>query len=453
MAIPTANEQYIVELINRARSDPSAEAARYGVGLNSDLAPGTITTDSKQPLAISPLLIDSADAHSLSMLLGDYFSHTGSDGSTARERMYSAGWDDENNGSATGENLSVAGSTDSSAANSVQTLDEQHEDLVQSAGHRSVMMRDRYSEIGVGQQIGEFQGFTASMITENFADAGRTFLTGVAIDDNDGDDFYDVGEGLGSITVTATGSAGTFTTTTWSSGGYTLEVGAGTYDVTFSGGVFGAGYDVGSVTVSSENVKVDANLDNFAWSTITVGELTTGNPAQIFSQLRDFDGNDLGSAADWKQLGTADIQNDGDTEFVFVNPTLGRWATLGPDANDTINFADHGAGGDTRVVGVYLDPLVENGSVVQGSAHDSAQRFANDLSIDNLRLLGEGDYDGDGLQQVYFKTTDGTAYLHGLMHADGNIRYANYQSEQQMMDYLDSQSGFGSDTYSDWLVA
>ena len=27
---------------------------------------------------------------------------------------------------------------------------------------------------------------------------------------------------------------------------------------------------------------------------------------------------------------------------------------------------------------------------------------------------------------------DGTAYLRSLMHVDGNIRYANYQSESQM---------------------
>ena len=34
------------------------------------------------------------------------------------------------------------------------------------------------------------------------------------------------------------------------------------------------------------------------------------------------------------------------------------------------------------------------------------------------------------------KTNDGTAYLRALMHDDGNIRYANYQSEAQMKEYL-----------------
>ena len=37
------------------------------------------------------------------------------------------------------------------------------------------------------------------------------------------------------------------------------------------------------------------------------------------------------------------------------------------------------------------------------------------------------------------KTNEVTAYLRALMHDDGNIRYANYQSESQMSDYLTAQ--------------
>ena len=49
------------------------------------------------------------------------------------------------------------------------------------------------------------------------------------------------------------------------------------------------------------------------------------------------------------------------------------------------------------------------------------------------------DFDSDGISEVYWKTNDGTAYLRALMHADGNIQYANYQSEEQMSDYLTSK--------------
>ena len=59
--------------------------------------------------------------------------------------------------------------------------------------------------------------------------------------------------------------------------------------------------------------------------------------------------------------------------------------------------------------------------------------------IDNLIVKTSGDFDSDGDQEVYWKTTDGTAYLRALMHADGNIQYANYQSEEQMSNYLTSK--------------
>ena len=80
-----------------------------------------------------------------------------------------------------------------------------------------------------------------------------------------------------------------------------------------------------------------------------------------------------------------------------------------------------------------------SGDVVQFSDHDSQYRFQNDLKIDNLLVKAAGDYDSDGIHEVYWKTADGTAYLRSLMHDDGNIRYANYQSEDQMSEYLTAQ--------------
>ena len=67
----------------------------------------------------------------------------------------------------------------------------------------------------------------------------------------------------------------------------------------------------------------------------------------------------------------------------------------------------------------------------------------NDLKNDNLTLKASSDFDGDGFQEIYWKTNDGTAYLRALMHDDGNIRYANYQSEIQMREYLVSQGHTG----------
>ena len=79
------------------------------------------------------------------------------------------------------------------------------------------------------------------------------------------------------------------------------------------------------------------------------------------------------------------------------------------------------------------------GETIDRLALNSQVRFQNDLEIDNLAVKTSGDYDDDGVNEVYWKTNDGTAYLRALMHADGNIRYANYQSEAQMTDYLTTQ--------------
>ncbi len=53
MATPTAQEQLMLELINRARLDPAAEAARQGIALNSGLAANSISTAAKQVLAFN----------------------------------------------------------------------------------------------------------------------------------------------------------------------------------------------------------------------------------------------------------------------------------------------------------------------------------------------------------------------------------------------------------------
>ena len=65
------------------------------------------------------------------------------------------------------------------------------------------------------------------------------------------------------------------------------------------------------------------------------------------------------------------------------------------------------------------------------------------MHIDNLIVKTSGDYDNDGFQEVYWKTNDETSYLRALMYDDGNIKYANYQNEDQMRDYLTSK-GFES---------
>ena len=183
---------------------------------------------------------------------------------------------------------------------------------------------------------------------------------------------------------------------------------------------------------------------------VNINSFSVGEKYNL-ENIRDFDGslhagdNLESTPSSYKYQGTLDVNNDTSFEAIFTNDSSGRWVTASIDSeNAEINYSLYGKGGTTRVVGIYIDPLVTSGDVIAGSDHDSQRRFQNDLKIDNLNVKAAGDYDADGFQEVYWKTSDNTAYLRALMHADGNIQYANYQNETQVREYL-TNNGYSSE--------
>jgi hypothetical protein len=223
--------------------------------------------------------------------------------------------------------------------------------------------------------------------------------------------------------------------------------------------------DAGFTGVDTFTYSVILTVDIMDTSTVRITVGDTADPANFtplsealtssgLSKLRDFDGNALGNNDQWVEIGRTDIQGDGDTEVLLVNASNGRWATLGlvqVDGQDGIDFTQNGAGGDTRVVGIYIDPLVTSGQVESGGPFDSQTRFQNDLNAGRInKVLGSGDYDGDGMQEVYFDLADNSAVLHAYMHADGNIRYANYQSEADLAAYM-TGNGVAASVYDGWF--
>jgi serralysin len=231
MTQPSANEQFMLELIN-------AERAKAGV----------------QPLAFDSNLFTASETHSQWMIATDTFSHTGAGGSTPTQRMASAGYQFAGTW-ASGENIAWASTrAPSGLQDEVQLL---HNNLMNSPGHRANMLNGNFREVGIGFETGPYQNFDGAFVTENFARSGSGVqLTGVAFDDKDGDKFYDPGEGLRGIAVKAVGVSGaTYSGTTMDAGGYQLDLPAGTYTVTFSGG--GVATTTRQVTVGSTNVKVD----------------------------------------------------------------------------------------------------------------------------------------------------------------------------------------------------
>ena len=260
---PSAYEQYMLELINRARSNPNAEAALYSLtDLNQGLSPGTITSDPKQPLAFNLFLIDSAREHSQWMGDTNTFSHTGEGGSNAGQRMSAAGYNFTGSWG-WGENIALQSTK--GTPNVSQFIAEEHEDLFQSDGHRKNILKDSFREIGIGVIKDTFNNYNAVITTQNFADSGSSvFLTGVAFDDLViDDDFYTIGEGIGGISLKATRQSDNqiFTTNTMDAGGYQIALTTGNYDIEF----FQNGTKIGnthSVTINSQNVKLDLDISN-----------------------------------------------------------------------------------------------------------------------------------------------------------------------------------------------
>ena len=232
MTQSSADEQFMLELVNAAR-------ATAGV----------------QPLAMNSSINTAAELHGDYQISTNSLTHTGAGGTTAYQRMVNSGY--SFNGSSTwGENVgwrSISGTT--SYQDEVTAI---HNWLMNSPSHRTNLLNGSFREIGIGIVTGPFQGYSSVLATQDFATAtGNAFLTGVAFDDKDGDRTYDVGEGLGGAAITArnTATGAVFSAVSGASGGYSLQLPAGTYNYTFAAS--GLASMTGTVSIAAQNIKVD----------------------------------------------------------------------------------------------------------------------------------------------------------------------------------------------------
>jgi Ca2+-binding RTX toxin-like protein len=243
-------EQYLLELMNRARLDPLGEAARMGIDLNQGLAAGQISGASKQVLAPNAILESVAINHSLWMLNTDQFSHTGVNGTSPDQRIKAAGYSYQN----CGENLALISTT---AADTLQMqIETMNTNLFLSAGHRVNLMNGVYRELGVGSEQGVFTqagtDFTANALSLEFGQTGTArFLTGVAYNDTNLNKFYSLGEGIANVVF----SSGVKSASTAPAGGYGLSLGS--LAVTPITGSAGALNFAVNVDMSIGNVKLD----------------------------------------------------------------------------------------------------------------------------------------------------------------------------------------------------
>lgn len=124
------------------------------------------TSRDLNPVELELRLNDSSEDHSQWMLNEDQFSHTGVDGSSAGDRMRTADFDFDGNWT-WGEN--IAYQSERGAPGLEDDVEDLHTALMNSPGHRANILNPDYEVVGLGIETGDFNGFDAVMVTQNFA--------------------------------------------------------------------------------------------------------------------------------------------------------------------------------------------------------------------------------------------------------------------------------------------
>ena len=286
---PTGEVQLMLELINRARMDPPAEGIRLAASTDRDIIGAyrffnvdlnALVRDftgypPRPPLAMNALLRAAAFRHSDDMLANNYQGHVGTDGTDVGDRVTDTGY----------EWMSLAENVYSYG----KSIEYSHAGFVvdwgvPDLGHRhSTLEYDReprYVEIGIsilhtsGTQLsrakrGEEFPVSPGMLQQQINNVGPLVVTivfgrmfnvvpillGVVYDDRNGNQFYDVGEGLGQVNISL--PALNLSVATDAAGGYAIPIPtSGDWMVEASGGLL-SGPVQKMFHIDTTNVKVD----------------------------------------------------------------------------------------------------------------------------------------------------------------------------------------------------
>lgn len=357
----TAQEQWFVYLLNRARHDPVAY--QQEVNLPVDLS----GVPARPPLAVNDALFRSAEFHADEMATFNYFRHqstvTGDwPNKMVRDQGYPLQSSFPNNAN---QVESIAAGTFYNSADVVLReliIDEG----VPSLGHRKHLLGiDDFNagnrEIGVGMAVNQAATYTNYWaIHATRSSTSDKFLTGVVFHDANNNGRYNPGEGLSGVTV----QVGNQTTTTNAAGGWSLPVaGTGQHTVMASGGGF-AGSSSVTVNVGSSSIAVDfisGKSGGYVNFTHVAGSGGGGDSLALFEGSNSaffFKNTITPGPADgivnfgppgsgWKPL-TGDWNANGTDSFALYEPTnsaffIKQSNTPGP-ADTIVQFGPAGAG-------------------------------------------------------------------------------------------------------------
>lgn len=329
---PSPREQLMLELLNRLRTKPAQELPLILKSKDPDVQNALtffkvdikkLTSDWKSLAAVPPLawnqaLTTAATIHNNKMLAADQQSHQLPNEAALLSRVKSAGYQDA---AFVGENVfAFMDSVFHAHAGFAVDWGSAPNGLQNPPGHRQNLMSGTYDEVGLsiidapaGKNVGPM------LVTQDFGSRrGQSpFLLGSVYDDRDRDGFYSEGEGVAGATIIASGKAGTFTTTTMTAGGYQMQLPAGTYTLTASGGGLKGLASIGNVVIANDNVIREFKKSDFKADAAAPTASLAPTPAAApgaFSDSFTVTFND-NAAIDASTLATGNVRVNGPNGF------------------------------------------------------------------------------------------------------------------------------------------
>ncbi len=277
---PSADEQELLQLVNRFRTDPTGEFSRLiavtsplrardpvlqidldyaqvnGSVLQSQLA----GLSAVPPLAWNEAIYNFAKSHNDKMLATNPKQQFHSNSLERRQALLSAGVNlrNQTGEKITSENVYGYGKSPlhTFAAWVIDWERGGPNGMRADLGHRVAINNSDFEQIGQAITAyggGDFGPQVNTQVLANIQNA-PTMVVGAVFEDRNKSAWYEAGEGLGSVQIVFQGSPGTFTTSSLGTGGYQIALPAGTYTATASGGGIRHSIVATGITVDQTNV-------------------------------------------------------------------------------------------------------------------------------------------------------------------------------------------------------
>jgi uncharacterized protein YkwD len=163
--VPAANITTLVDVKTCEGGYFTLNAAEKGM---LDLHNQTRTERGLGPLCLSPILTRLARARSEDMLERDYFSHYTPEGTTVMNQIERLGYDGPDGYYLAGENLARGGD-----GTDTDTPEYMFDGLMHSPGHRENILREEFTEVGIGARSGTYQHYADTSTIYTVVFGGR----------------------------------------------------------------------------------------------------------------------------------------------------------------------------------------------------------------------------------------------------------------------------------------